>query len=108
MNLRLSLMVAAALFTVSACATNDAQTASNTEVDAVVENASAPSSAAVQEVDEADESRIICKRQVVTGSRFAKNICMTWAEWKDREQTSKDYTKNTLRRATQQGNPQGG
>lgn len=109
MNLRLTLTVVAAFFGLAACATNSAQTASNTEVNALVEEDDAALAAADTEqvADENDESRIICKRKIVTGSRFTKNICMTWGEWKDMEKNSKDYVTTTQRRLTQQGNPQG-
>lgn len=106
------LIAPACLALLGACTTYPAQTASNTQVDAAVvadsETAETTQTAATEETNEVDESRVICKRKQVTGSRFAKNICMTWGEWKDMEERSKDYITNHQRRMTQQGNPQGG
>ena len=106
------LIAPACLALLGACTTYPAQTASNTQVDAAVvaddATVEATEETTAQAAEEVDDSRVICKRKQVTGSRFAKNICMTWAEWKDMEERSKDYITNHQRRMTQQGNPQGG
>jgi len=85
-----------------ACATTNTTVASNATaetpaleeatVDEAVTEESAP-----QEVAEADGDRIICKRTIVTGSRFKKNICRTWSEWQAIEDQS-SRSVDTLQR----------
>ncbi|MEO1151012.1 MAG: hypothetical protein AAFW83_08485 [Pseudomonadota bacterium] len=48
--------------------------------------------------EEVDENRIICKRQQVTGSRFAKKICRTWAEWKQSADVGREFAEQSSRR----------
>lgn len=80
-----------------ACATTDATVASNAaaETPATTETAADATEATdenAQETAELDEDRVICKRIIVTGSRFKKNVCRTWAEWKQIEETSQRNT----------------
>ncbi|MEL7016971.1 MAG: hypothetical protein AAGK60_13030 [Pseudomonadota bacterium] len=49
-------------------------------------------------VNEEDENRIICKRQRVTGSRFTKKICRTWAEWKQSAESGREFAEQSSRR----------
>lgn len=76
-----------------ACATNNATVASNAAAEAAEANEAAVQQAAAEE----DGDRIICKRIIVTGSRFKKNVCRTWAEWKEIEDQS-SRSVDTLQR----------
>lgn len=88
-------------FLLGACTTNGASVASNAsaEAPATVESADEATAEADndKEVAELDEDRVICKRTIVTGSRFKKNICRTWAEWKQIEDES-SRSVDTLQR----------
>lgn len=48
--------------------------------------------------NEDNDDRVICKRTVVTGSRFTKRICKTWAEWRAIQQESSDWLSDSQRR----------
>jgi len=112
----LKLAAAAGLLLAGACATTTAETASNKEVDEdaeivmgydVTEGDGVIANANKSNSKEQDDN-IVCKRMQVTGSKFQKKVCMTWGEWKDRAQASKEFMQNQNRRSYQQGNPQGG
>jgi len=88
-----------------ACATQQYQSAANAQAEVQVEvsepvegaTEAAPAdvvTAPVDVVDETDRDRVICKRVVVTGSRFAKRRCHKWSEWKAME----DETQDSIRR----------
>lgn len=83
-----------------ACATNGATVSSNAAAETTEAAETAAPEENVRETAEVDESRVICKRTIVTGSRFKKNICRTWAEWKqieDQSQRNTDTIQRTMR-----------
>ena len=90
-----------------ACATQQYQSAANTEADAVVVAAQEPSEAgdniadadAAVATDEGSPDRTICKRVINTGTRFAKRTCRTWSEWVAMEERSQDMAHDIQRRA---------
>ena len=87
--------------TLGACSTNPYQNVSNNAHDELVEEAIDLASANVVEAyedDDADLERVICKRIVVTGSRFGTKLCMTWREWQDRAEDAKNFTNTTQTR----------
>ena len=96
MSMRSYLAIAAGGFLLGACATNYNETASNTDVD-VDEQASQPNierRASVNFKDAAkDEDRIICKRTVPTGTRFAKRECRSWREWREMMEVTQDILR---------------
>jgi len=79
----------ACMLLLGACVTYPMQTASNSDiVVAVVGDAAAIAS---EEIEYADDDRIICKRTIITGSRFKNKVCMSWFEWKETRLRSKEY-----------------
>ncbi len=112
----IKIAAATSLFMLGACTTMTTETVSNKEVDA---NANTEMGYDVAEGDgvvanaqksnsKMDDDNIVCKRTQITGSKFQKKVCMTWGEWKDRQEASKEFMMNHNKRITQQGNPQGG
>ncbi|WDI33203.1 hypothetical protein PUV54_08335 [Hyphococcus flavus] len=98
-------LVLGGAFLLGACAstgTTSTTAATQTSEEAQVEQVAANEADAQQEVD---DSRVICKRTQVTGSRFRKNICRTWGEWKAIEDSSRSATEEAQRRS--QMPPQG-
>ena len=55
----------------------------------------------------ADDNRIICKRERVTGSKFAKKVCMSWREWKQLQDNSRALVEGN-QRAARFNTPDGG
>ena len=53
-------------------------------------------------------SDVVCKRKVITGSRFAKRVCLTRGEWKSiqdlGQKTADDFQKRGLRTNQPVGN----
>ena len=112
----IKIAAAASLLVLGACTTMTTETASNKEVDA---NADTEMGYEVTEGDgvianaqksnsKVDDDNIVCKRMQITGSKFQKKVCMTWGEWKSRQEASKALAIENNRRMYQQGNPQGG
>lgn len=101
-----------------ACATTTAETSANKEVDQAAGDTAeigydvpingklVPQAGKYYSKEEDD--RVVCRRIQVTGSKFQKKVCMTWAEWKEREAQGKEFMRDHNRRARQQANPQGG
>jgi uncharacterized protein (DUF2147 family) len=110
------LIAPAGLLLLGACTTYPAQTAANTEVEAVVADESTPAEASAVSAEEqaaldeqsAEWNKVVCKRKVVTGSRFAKKVCMTRADWRDNERRGRDLIDDIQRGSGQVNNPQGG
>ncbi|NOX94448.1 MAG: hypothetical protein GXP04_04935 [Alphaproteobacteria bacterium] len=99
MNFRV-LTVPACFLLLGACTTYPAQTVSNNEVDvAVAEEAVSADVAAAARASGVDEDRIICKRYQVTGSKFKKKRCMSWAAWKEQEDRAKVWMRDRQTRA---------
>ncbi len=48
---------------------------------------------------------IVCKRKIVTGSRFAKRVCMSRAEWQGLQDLSKKTTFNFQSRGGRTNQP---
>lgn len=89
-----------------ACATPQSQSAANMQEEAASvaqqEAGENETSAAEMELAEAesetDPNRIVCRRVVRTGTRFADRSCRPWSEWQTMEQQSKDAVMQTQRR----------
>jgi len=100
----------------SACTTYDSQTvdsqaaATETETQVVAEapadagaavaSSAAESAGETQEVAEVVQDRVICKRRIITGSRFKKKTCMKWSEWKTMENQAQGLVGDAQRRGT--------
>ncbi len=100
MKLR-DLIVTTGILTLGACTTYTAQNVSNVEQAVEVDTESTVVTAADTE-EAVDLDRMICKRRVVTGSRFTRKVCMTWEQWRDRAEGGKDYTKAIQSRSRSQ------
>ena len=91
---------------VAACATAPSNEMASAQSEASVEAPAEGQEGAVETTQlaandaEVDDDRIICKRTIVTGSRFAKKVCKTWGEWKALEQDSQDGLNRTQRMGT--------
>lgn len=99
--MRLPLTVFAVCFGLSACA---ATTDTKPSIDAY--STEAPKEVAVAAVegevtqqDTSDSDRKICKRQIVTGSRFGRMRCFTAAEWKEQQRAGREGLTNVQQRA---------
>jgi len=100
-----------------ACATTTTETSANKEVDEAADETVVGYDVPVngklvpqagKYYSKEEDDRMVCRRMQVTGSKFQKKVCMTWAEWKEREAQGKEFMRDHNRRARQQGNPQGG
>ncbi len=104
MKLR-DLLVPVCILTLGACTTYATENVSNTEqvaeVAEVVEDVTAnETEVTVADTEEAvDVNRMICKRTVVTGSRFTKKVCMTWGQWRDQAEEAKKFTRTSQGRS---------
>ena len=38
-----------------------------------------------------DLNKVVCRTEEVTGSRFNRRVCMTKAQWRDKEQKAQDF-----------------
>ncbi|MFQ5564381.1 MAG: hypothetical protein ACE5FO_12525 [Parvularculaceae bacterium] len=96
-------------FAAAACATNESQiiAAENSVAAESARSAESGDAAEQDVVAEVDNDRVICKRKIVTGSRFPKKVCMTWGEWKALEGESSGLVENIQRRGVQ-NDPFGG
>ena len=47
-----------------------------------------------QAVAKDDSTKKVCRREVITGSRFAKQICMTQAEWDGMQAATKEALRD--------------
>ena len=104
-------LVGSVLIFTSACVTapapqsvdeSNAATVAKTEEVSVVKDGSADPEGSVVATNDAevDGSRVICKRTIVTGSRFSKNTCKTWDEWQALQRDSRDGLNRTQRLGT--------
>ncbi len=104
------LIAPACFLLLGACTTYPAQTTSNTDVEAAVteEVASADAAAVVDQKTEDSLNTVVCRRTIITGSRFKRKVCFTRRQWRDMQtQTQRDIESNQ-RMNTQTNNPQGG
>ena len=88
---KMKIILACAAISLGAACTTSAYNSEVAQTEAPIESSvEAPADdSAVQdaqvaslEEDAVDDDRVICKRTIVTGSRFKKKVCKTWAEWK--------------------------
>jgi len=109
MNFRV-LIAPACFLLLGACTTYPAQTASNTDVEAAVakEVAPADATAVVDEEIEESLSTVVCRRTIITGSRFKRKVCMTRRQWRDLQSRTQKDIEDVQRMNTQTNNPQGG
>ena len=92
-----------------ACTTYETQSASNVSRDvAVDEQAEAGSTeTTTASAEEVDEDRIICKRTIATGTRFAKRECRSWREWREMQEATRSILDEGQRRNLQSDVPGG-
>lgn len=79
-----------------ACATYETQSASNVSRDVAVdeESAAATGETTVAAADEdVDMDRIICKRSIPTGTRFARKECRSLREWREMREATQDVLR---------------
>lgn len=110
MSKQIYLAIAAGGLLLSACATNYSETASNNEVDVdTQEDASnVERRASINFNDAAEgEDRIICKRTVPTGTRFARKECRSWREWREMMEATQDIMREGQLRNLQSDVPRG-
>jgi len=67
--------------------------------------ASRPAAASKPEAGKFADDDIICKRKVVTGSRFAKRVCLSRAEWKGLQELAKKTTDDFQSRGGRTNQP---
>lgn len=84
--------LAAAPLLLAACATPNS---------GILADASAVTGAS-EEALETDDSTVdgdreICKRRIITGSRFPKRVCLTWDQWREIEYNSKQLGREIQR-----------
>ena len=90
-------------FVVAAC-TTAAQPSPSAHVSttaAARESAASPESLLV--VD--PSKKVVCHTVTPTGTRFQKRVCMTQAEWDERQQEDRENMEKAQRKGTQSGNP---
>ena len=101
-----TILIVLCLGLTAACATApsnemaSAQSEASVEAATPAENQEGVAQETAVASSEVDDDRIICKRTIVTGSRFAKKVCKTWGEWKALEQDSQDGLNRTQRMGT--------
>lgn len=105
--------IAAAAFSLGACVAPGAQNMADAGAVTQVPQATAATAddtaqGASAETDRTDGDRVICKRTIITGSRFKKRVCMTWREWQAISDQSTGLAENIQRRGVQTGDPLGG
>ncbi len=54
------------------------------------------------------DSDVVCKRKIVTGSRFSKRVCLTRGEWKSMEELGQKTADDFQKRGLRTNNPSGG
>ena len=94
----------------SACTTVQTQSAANTASDTVVvadEEATVNTEGAVAE-NGADMDRIICKRSIPTGTRFARKECRSAREWREMREAVRSIMDEGSRRTLQTDVPGSG
>ena len=110
MSVRNYLAAAAGAFLLCACATNNNEIVSNNEVDVDEQDTAqnVESRASINFNDAVkDEDRIICKRTVPTGTRFAKRECRSWREWREMREATQSVLDEGQRRNLQSDVPRG-
>ncbi len=70
--------------------TMDATAATSTSQPAMTK---APAADSARTSDADDQDKVICKRQVITGSRFEKRVCMTRAEWGEQARKTEEFER---------------
>ncbi|MEO1014714.1 MAG: hypothetical protein AAFX08_05940 [Pseudomonadota bacterium] len=101
--MRIPVIFAAAAFGLGACAaTTDDKPKITAYSKGAPENvavASVDGEVTDQNADAGDSNRKICKRQVVTGTRFARMRCFTVAEWKEQQRAGREGLEMVQQRA---------
>ena len=70
--------------------------------------AAKPESAKKADASKFSDSDIVCKRKIVTGSRFSKRICMSRGEWKRIQELGQKTADDFQKRGLRTNNPSGG
>jgi len=103
------LIAPACFLLLGACTTYPAQTSSNTDVEAAVTEEVASTDAAVVVDPRTEESlnTIVCRRTIITGSRFKRKACFTRRQWRDMQTGTQRDIEDFQRMNTQtnQRNP---
>ena len=68
-------------------------------------NKVASSKSANTQVVEIDGDRLICKRTHVTGSRFAKKVCLSQARWREQQALAKKTASDLQNRGGRTNQP---
>ncbi len=101
--MRVSLTLAAIGFGLTACAatTDDKPkiTAYSEGPPEAVAVAAVEGEVTDQNADASDSNRKICKRQIVTGTRFARMRCFTVAEWQEQQRAGREGLEMVQQRA---------
>ncbi len=104
-----SILILSCLGLTAACATAPSNEMASAQSEASVEQATpaegqegdaATTQVAAKVEEEIDYDRVICKRTIVTGSRFSKKICKTWRQWKALEDASQEGLDRSQRLGT--------
>lgn len=103
------LVIIACGLMLGACTTYETQSASNVSRDVAVDEATeaGATEATTASDEEVDEDRIICKRMIPTGTRFAKRECRSWREWREMREATQDILNEGQRRNLQVDTPRG-
>jgi hypothetical protein len=70
---------------------------------AAAQASAAPSPAAGLKASKNDPNRMVCKTTPVTGTRFAKSVCLTKQEWDDKASRDKAMLSEQQQKGFQQG-----
>lgn len=103
MNISRLLIVGIGVMSMSACATTSDQAQASQEVAPAATPAASPPSHTVQFA----EDRMVCKKKTLTGSRFAKKVCMTATQWAKMEANAKKTTQDLQNRGGRTNQPTG-
>lgn len=63
--------------------------------------------AAVAEGTDEDGDKVVCKREIKTGSRFGRKVCMTVKDWERRREHAKEIGRMIDQKVGLQPTPQG-
>ena len=98
-----TLTLGALAFAIAACESTGSSDQSRLALSPAAEASRANAKAEGKDVgDVTDGSRVICRREVRTGSRFAKSICRTWDEWQAIDSEAANATADIQRRSRNQ------
>ena len=102
------LLAGAALLLLAACVTPEPQSTTATdEPAAAVATADGEAPTTTAAAEEVDQDRVICKRLIITGSRFKQKVCHTWKEWQEIEEAARANADEIQRRSRGQFTPSG-